>query len=64
MRWAETEHQVRRFILSISPSNVASLGIAHQLGFVRIGEQMDDEDGIEDIYLKDRGTLDDDPIRL
>ena len=64
MRWAETEHQVRRFILSISPTNVASLGIAHQLGFIRIGEQLDDEDGIEDIYLKDRGTLDDDPIRL
>ena len=61
MRWAETEHQVHRFILSISPSNVASLGLAHQLGFVRIGEHMDDEDGIEDIYLKDRGTLDDEP---
>ena len=64
MRWAETEYQVQRFILSISPSNVASLGIAHQLGFVHIGEQMDDEDGIEDIYLKERGTLDDNPIGL
>lgn len=47
MAWAHREHGVRRFLLSISPQNTPSLGLAGKLGFVRTGEQMDEEDGLE-----------------
>ncbi|MEM7132873.1 MAG: GNAT family protein [Chloroflexota bacterium] len=49
MTWAQ-QQGVARFILSISPENQPSLRIAAHFGFVKIGSQMDDEDGPEDIY--------------
>lgn len=36
-------------MLSISPNNQPSLGIAEHFGFVKIGSQVDEEDGLEDI---------------
>jgi RimJ/RimL family protein N-acetyltransferase len=33
MRWAIEEHLVQRFVLSISPDNAPSLGLAAKLGF-------------------------------
>ena len=50
MRWAREEHQVRRFVLSISPDNVPSLGLAAKLGFQKIGSHLDEVDGPEDIF--------------
>lgn len=50
MRWAREEHGVRRFRVSISPDNAASLALAEKLGFVRTGEQMDDIDGLEYVF--------------
>lgn len=50
MTWAHESHQVDRFVLSIAPDNLASLRIAHKLGFIRIGEHVDPEDGIEYIF--------------
>ena len=32
---------------SVSPDNVASLAIVHSLGFVQVGEQIDEIDGLE-----------------
>ncbi len=49
MGWAE-QHGVTRFILSISPANQPSLRLAAHFGFVKIGAQMDEEDGLEEIY--------------
>jgi ribosomal-protein-alanine N-acetyltransferase len=49
MTWAQ-QQGVTRFVLSISPQNQPSLRIAAHLGFVKIGSQMDEEDGLEDIY--------------
>ncbi len=49
MHWAQ-QQGVTRFILSISPQNQPSLRLAARLGFVKIGSQMDEEDGPEDIY--------------
>ncbi len=49
MDWAQ-QQEVTRFILSISPENRPSLRIAAHFGFVKIGSQMDAEDGLEDIY--------------
>lgn len=49
MGWAQ-QQGVNRFILTISPENQPSLRIAAHFGFVKIGEQMDEEDGLEEIY--------------
>src|SRR5262245_1370594 len=50
MRWAYQEHQVKRFVVSIRPDNLPSRRLAEQLGFQRIGSQVDEVDGLEDIY--------------
>lgn len=50
MAWAARTHGVKRFVVSISPSNVASLALAQQLGFHRIGSHIDEIDGPEDIF--------------
>ncbi len=48
--WAREEHGVRRFILSIAPTNGPSLAIAAKLGFTQTGEQWDEEDGLELVF--------------
>lgn len=50
MAWAGEEHGVRRFLLSISPDNDPSLGLAGKLGFQRIGSQIDEVDGEEYVF--------------
>jgi RimJ/RimL family protein N-acetyltransferase len=52
MNWAYRSHGITRFIVSISPTNVASLALAQKFDFIRIGEQFDDEDedGLEYIF--------------
>lgn len=47
---AAREPAVRRVRVTISPGNLPSLSLIGRYGFVRIGEQWDDEDGPEDIY--------------
>jgi RimJ/RimL family protein N-acetyltransferase len=49
MAWAR-QQGVTRFVLSISPTNAPSVRIANRLGFVKIGSQMDEADGLEEIY--------------
>ena len=60
--WAATEHGIRRFIASISPTNEPSLSLTRGFGFVQTGEQMDEIDGLELVFeadwpLRDPGTL-------
>ena len=50
MDWACREHGIRRFVVSISPQNAPSLALAKGFGFQRIGSQMDEVDGPEDIF--------------
>jgi ribosomal-protein-alanine N-acetyltransferase len=50
MRWAYTEG-VRNFVVSIRPDNVPSLAIAQNLGFRRVGQHIDEEDGLEYVFL-------------
>jgi RimJ/RimL family protein N-acetyltransferase len=52
MDWAAHAHGVRNFIVTISPGNAASLALAARLGFAQVGEQMDDEDGLELVLLR------------
>ncbi len=49
MHWAQREHGVNRFVLTIRPDNIASQALAAGLGFVRIGSHIDEVDGLEDI---------------
>ncbi|MDP2675436.1 MAG: GNAT family N-acetyltransferase [Dehalococcoidia bacterium] len=54
MDWTLREHGVRLFRLSISPDNAPSLAMAAKMGFRQVGEQIDDEDGLELIFELDR----------
>jgi ribosomal-protein-alanine N-acetyltransferase len=45
---------IRRFVLSVSPDNEPSLAIVRKFGFVKTGEQMDEEDGLEWIFELER----------
>lgn len=47
---AEAEPQVRLVRVSIRPDNVPSFNLAAQYGFAKVGEQWDDEDGLEFVY--------------
>ena len=47
---AEERAGIRHFVLSVGPHNEPSLAIVRKLGFVRTGERMDDEDGLEHIF--------------
>jgi len=44
--WAGIEH----FVLSVGPHNAPSLAVVRKLGFVRTGEHMDEEDGLELVF--------------
>lgn len=50
LAWAESEPGVRTVRSSISPDNTASLRTIAPFGFHRVGEQWDDEDGLEILY--------------
>jgi RimJ/RimL family protein N-acetyltransferase len=47
---AAADPLVHRVRVTIRPDNVASSGLVAQYGFTEVGEQWDDEDGLEIIY--------------
>ena len=47
---ARHEPDVRTFRATVSPTNAPSLALIGQYPFVEVGEQWDDEDGLEIIY--------------
>jgi len=51
MRWAAIEQRIAAFVVSISPGNAASQAVAKSLGFVKVAEQMDEVDGLEDVLV-------------
>ncbi|MND08591.1 hypothetical protein D3C83_313230 [compost metagenome] len=51
MTWAAKDAGIETFVVSISPSNVPSQAIARRFGFTKVGEHMDEEDGLEDILV-------------
>jgi RimJ/RimL family protein N-acetyltransferase len=53
MEWASREHEVKRFVVSISPVNEPSLRLARKFGFRKVGSFTDPEDGVEDVFLLD-----------
>ena len=50
LEWAASEPGVRVVRASISPDNAASLATLRPYGFEHVGEQWDDEDGVELIF--------------
>jgi RimJ/RimL family protein N-acetyltransferase len=50
LRRAGQEPSVTTVRVTISPDNVASCRLAKRYGFTEVGEQIDDEDGLEIIY--------------
>ena len=51
MGWAQREHGVRQFVVTISPDNLPSLRIAARIGFRKVGTHFDEEDGVEDVFV-------------
>ena len=68
--WAYRNYGVSRFIASIAPDNEPSLRLASQFGFVQVGSQIDEIDGIELVFEttwplpQRRSRADDDPRPL
>lgn len=54
---ATDEPQVRTVRVTISPDNLASYELASRYGFIEVGQQWDDEDGLEIIYELAEGRL-------
>jgi len=48
--WAYRTYGITHFVASISPTNDASLSLAAQFGFKKVGEQVDDVDGLEYVF--------------
>jgi [ribosomal protein S5]-alanine N-acetyltransferase len=48
--WAGISH----FVLSVAPDNEPSLAIVRKFGFVKTGEQIDEEDGLEHVFELER----------
>jgi len=57
MKWAYEKEGVREFVVTISPENIASRGLAEGFGFEQVGSHIDEEDGLEYIYKLDYGKL-------
>jgi RimJ/RimL family protein N-acetyltransferase len=49
-RWAQRDPRVLRFRASVSPENVPSLRLVAGLGFIEVGSQWDEEDGLETLF--------------
>jgi RimJ/RimL family protein N-acetyltransferase len=48
--WAASQADVLKFRYTVDPNNEASVGLVRKFGFAHVGQQIDDEDGPEDIY--------------
>lgn len=48
--WAASARSVRAFVLSIGPENEASLALARQLGFAKVGDWTHETRGLEHVY--------------
>lgn len=53
MRWAADAPGVSRFVVTVAPDNLPSLGLAAKFGFRRIGEHIDEVDGLEYVLLRE-----------
>lgn len=57
LKWANDDALIVIVRATISPNNIASTALVSQYGFVEVGEQWDDEDGLETIFEVDARTV-------
>lgn len=57
MDWAMQQYPFESFIASISPSNIPSTAMIKKLKFEKIGEQIDEIDGLEIVYALAAGKI-------
>ena len=56
--WAWAAHRgARTFQAAVAPDNVASLALVAAAGFVQVGEQVDEEDGLELVFRRSAAGL-------
>ena len=48
--WASQDPLVKVLRYTVSPTNLASIALINKFGFPKVGQQIDEEDGPEDIY--------------
>lgn len=48
--WVCTQESVKTLRYTVAASNIASIALVNKFGFAHIGQQMDEEDGPEEIY--------------
>jgi RimJ/RimL family protein N-acetyltransferase len=53
-RWVLTFPEVKTLRYTVSPENLPSIAVIKYFGFDFKGQQIDEEDGPEDIYEMDR----------
>lgn len=49
-RWANEKHGVSTFVASVAPDNIPSLNLIEEYGYILIGEQIDEIDGLELVF--------------
>jgi ribosomal-protein-alanine N-acetyltransferase len=50
LNWAAGQPPLENFVVAVSPTNLASTGLARKFGFQKISEQIDEFDGLEFVY--------------
>ena len=50
-QWVALAHGVTQVVASISPGNLPSQRLAAKLGFCKVGEHIDEVDGLEDVLV-------------
>lgn len=55
--WAVVQPHVTMLRYTVSPDNMASVGLVQKCGFRCVGQQVDDIDGPEDIYEMSAGDF-------
>ncbi len=50
LKWAKEDASIQTVRASIRPDNLASQALVAQYGFVEVGEQWDEEDGLEIVF--------------
>ena len=56
-RWVLTFPEVKTLRYTVSPENLPSIAVIKYFGFDFKGQQIDEEDGPEDVYEMDRETF-------
>ena len=53
MDWAVRTHGIAQFVVSIRPDNTPSQRLAAHFGFRKVGSQIDEIDGLEEVFVRE-----------